>query len=191
MAAAQAAAAAATGLSSEAADGPIAMASAKREVAASCRNVPAVTYFPLAGTGPPTTRPTLMGLPRAPFFQTSTPPPPSVLCTVVSTFEKLITVDRDGKMSRLLNDKPPDIDANIIPDYYSLGVGHAHRNGEKAFWEDLRRGEVYKWYLEEMADIYLPLAVKSKLKCDIPVSFKGGQLHDLFKDNGEPDIPEH
>ena len=55
------------------------------------------------------------------------------------------------------------------------------KNKIKAFGEDKRGGEFYHTYPEELASIYLPLGLKSTALNVQPLSFKGGQLQDLFK----------
>ena len=70
-------------------------------------------------------------------------------------------------------------DTSIIVAFRDLAVRFAHKTLGKAFGEDCIGGEVFRQFAEQLADVYLPLVLKSTLFCDHPLSFKGGMLYDL------------
>ena len=50
---------------------------------------------------------------------------------------------------------------------------------------------MFHHYSEELAELYLPLALKSQALSDIAITFKGGQLYALFEDSGQTDLPSN
>lgn len=106
------------------------------------------------------------------------------------SFEKAIARYRTSNIVRACDKNLPDIDGDIVPAFYDLACGLAHQKQKKACGEDLRGGEFYHAYPEELAETYLPLGVKGTALNEQPITFKGGQLHDLHK-AGETDEVEN
>ena len=101
-------------------------------------------------------------------------------------FEELIEQDRAARSRHAFEQSLPEIDPMLIPSLFDLALGFAHKQLRKAFGEDLIAGEPLRVYANDLAFLYLPIALKTYGLLDIPMLHKGGQLYALFKEKGSP-----
>ncbi len=112
-----------------------------------------------------------------------------LLCGVVGTFESLVKKDLTENIDKISTVEPFGFEPALVPRMYELEIKMAHR-GASGVGESCIGGEAIRLVPHELASLYHPLYTKAVSTCTLPVSDKGGQLHELYKGSGDPDNVE-
>ncbi len=102
----------------------------------------------------------------------------------VCTFESLVNKDRCSSVSRYANVTEDEIDA--VPTLFDLFNCFMKFTKGKACGEGLLVSDVFKTFPYHLAVAFYPLVVKTFVRIQPPLQWKGGMICDLFKNKGSP-----
>jgi len=102
----------------------------------------------------------------------------------VCSFESLVHKDRNSSVCRYDNVTKDEIDA--VPTLFDLFNCFMKFIKGKACGEGLLVSDVFKMFPYHLAVIFYPLVVKTFVRIQPPLQWKGGMICDLFKNKGSP-----
>ena len=103
------------------------------------------------------------------------------------TFETLVVQDRSCPSARFKDVIPSQL-ALCVPSPQQLAAKYRSLKRGKGFGEGLLCTDVFAAFPNEMSRLQFPLIVKSFVRIQPPLQWKGGMLHELFKGKGASSI---
>eukprot|EP00973_Karenia_brevis_P015578 2132039-Karenia_brevis.AAC.1 len=109
------------------------------------------------------------------------------LCGKPTTFEQLVSRHRARTAQDVQAVARMEKDVGVVPSLLGVTQALVHLNGAKGCGEDLIGPEVAVACGRQLAKVLHPLYVKSALRVEAPLQYKGGQIVELFKGRGASD----
>ena len=106
------------------------------------------------------------------------------------SFESLVVADRKVSSERF-DEVPPISLKGCIPTIGDLSLLYRSFREGKGFGEGRICTDVYKHFADTMSRLQFPLAVKTYVRIQPPLQWKGGMVCELFKNKGSPSLCAH